>query len=359
MFIVKTSIRAFLLALLPLVLVQGVLFAMALVSSQTSPPMIELPTPDVALGLFVARIALDAAGFVLGHFAARALGYGSRTVYACIGGVAAAIGYTVALQYGLALGTPPDGTIITAGILPILAGMAAGFLYGQFAGREVVTSGAARLVLARSIAESAATAPEGVEPSLRPTSPATFAGPIQVRSSFAATMLAALVPALLAAIFFFMMTYTGVSGIDRGPDEPLRFIWSRQVMALALPAQIFLTTAMVTVLPSAIFVALAHGLARAMGRTGGLAYAGAGALIGLACGTMLIPLADWESFPFTNATILIPPLAICGAIMMTVYRRFAGLEPRPLPEPVLAREIEALVPEDHPSRNSRAVVLNG
>ena len=56
---------------------------------------------------------------------------------------------------------------------------------------------------------------------------------------------------------------------------------------------------------------------------------------------------------------LILPLAVFGAIMMAVYRRFAGLEPRPLPEPVLATEIEALVPEDHPARRSHAVVLNG
>jgi hypothetical protein len=45
--------------------------------------------------------------------------------------------------------------------------------------------------------------------------------------------------------------------------------------------------------------------------------------------------------------------------MMAVYRRFAGLEPRPLPEPVLATDRDALVPEHHPSRRTHVVVLNG
>ena len=48
-----------------------------------------------------------------------------------------------------------------------------------------------------------------------------------------------------------------------------------------------------------------------------------------------------------------------GWISMAVYRRFAGMEPRPLPEPVIATDLDALVPEDHPSRRFHAVVLNG
>jgi hypothetical protein len=101
-----------------------------------------------------------------------------------------------------------------------------------------------------------------------------------------------------AAVLFFGVLYEGLSGLASVPGERLRFDRSRQLMALT-------------------------------------------------------------SFPFTGVSFLILPLAAIGAIMMTVYRRFAGLEPRSLPEPVLVREVEALVPEDHPSRRNHVVVLNG
>ncbi len=51
---------------------------------------------------------------------------------------------------------------------------------------------------------------------------------------------------MLTAVLFFMMSYSFVSGVQDGPGEPMRFVWSRQIMALALPAQMFLMTAMTT-----------------------------------------------------------------------------------------------------------------
>ena len=353
MFIVKTSARAFLLALLPLVLVHGVLFAMALASSQTEPPMIAVPSPDRALGMLALRVAVDGAGLILGHFVARSLGFGSRAAYALIGGMASVAGYAIALQHGLALLPPGDGTTVTAGILPMLAGMTAGFLYGQFAGREPIAAGIAQ----PATSDVAAPVQDAPAPVVTPSKPsAVFDGPVQVRSSVAAMALASLVPAMLATVFFFGVSYTLFSGIQESP-EPMRFNWSRQILAIAMPAQMFLTTTLITALPGVLFVALAHGMARALRWTRGMQYAGAGALMGLAIGVSLIPFGGMPAYPFTGVGFL--PLTILGAIMMAVYRRFAGLEPRSLPEPVLARELEALVPEDHPARHQHAVVLNG
>ncbi len=355
MFIVKTSARAFLLALLPLALMHGVLFAMALASSQTEPPMITVPSPDRALGMLALRVAVDGIGLVLGHFAARSLGFGSRAAYALIGCMASVAGYAIALQHGLALLPPGDGTIVTAGILPMLAGMAAGFLYGQFAEREPIAAGASL----PATSDIAAPAQDVPTPMATPSKPPTaFDGPVQVRSSVAAMALAALVPALLATMFFFVLSYTLVSGLHDSPG-PMHFNWSRQILAIAMPAQMLLSTALITALPGALFVALAHGMARALRWTRGMQYAGAGALMGLAFGVSLIPFSGMPAYPFIGVGFLMLPLAILGAIMMVVYRRFAGLEPRSLPEPVLAREMEALLPEDHPARHQHAVVLNG
>jgi hypothetical protein len=43
--------------------------------------------------------------------------------------------------------------------------------------------------------------------------------------------------------------------------------------------------------------------------------------------------------------------------MGALYRRFAGIEPVPLPEAVLATDVNALVGVDHPSRQQHGVVF--
>jgi hypothetical protein len=50
---------------------------------------------------------------------------------------------------------------------------------------------------------------------------------------------------------------------------------------------------------------------------------------------------------------------VYGAVMGALYRRFAGIEPVPLPEAVLATEEAALVSADHPSRRQHSVILTG
>ena len=349
MYIVKTSGRACLLAVLLPLFVHGVLFAMALLGTQTQPPMIALPPPDWALGMLALRIAVDLAGLVIGHLVFRGLGIGSRAAYAGLGGLSAVCGYALSIQMGIMLLPPAEGAVVTAAILPVLAGMMTGFLYGQFAGRE-------RLM--REHAPAAAASFDHKPVSVQPSA-AAFEGPVQVRTSMAAMFLTSFIPAVLVALLFFMLSYGLVSGVQEVPGEPLRFSWSRQIIALALPAQMFLTTAIVTVIPSAILVAIAHATARALRFTTGLGYAGAGALSGLAFGVVLIPFGGWPSFPFIGVGFLILPMVVAGAVMMAVYRRFAGLEPRSLPEAILATDVEALVSEHHPARRAHAVVLNG
>jgi hypothetical protein len=48
---------------------------------------------------------------------------------------------------------------------------------------------------------------------------------------------------------------------------------------------------------------------------------------------------------------------MCGAIMGAVYRRFAGIEPVPLLEPVIVTDENTLVPADHPSRQGHSVMF--
>jgi hypothetical protein len=134
MYIVKTSVGTFLLALLPLLFIHVVVFAMAMLGTQ--PPEAAMPLFVPAVGMLLLRVALDAAGLMVGHFVCRGIGVGSRAAYAVIGACAAIGGYALSIQQDLVLLPAYDDAIGTAGVLPALAGMVTGFAYGQFAGRE-------------------------------------------------------------------------------------------------------------------------------------------------------------------------------------------------------------------------------
>ena len=109
----------------------------------------------------------------------------------------------------------------------------------------------------------------------------------------------------------------------------------------ALPAQIFLTTLTVTIVPSAILIVCTHHIARALHRSRGFEYAALGGLVAALCSLVIAPFAAFSSVTF----VLVPAIAY-GAIMGALYRRFAGIEPVP-----------PLVPVDHSSRQGHGVVF--
>ena len=325
MSVIRTSPRALFLALLPLAILHAMLMANGIAPIATS----ALPIPDWALIVFLGRLSLEAALLFLGHMRLRALGVHGRGAYGIMGGFAAAISYLIAYRLGLMLSAPAPGTVLTVAVLPVVIGMLGGFLYAQFAGREVV-------VLADADADTTS-----------PARPAlfTYDGPVQVRTSIAASAMAAAIPALITSIPAVTVLLAFLSGTDgTGGSEA----WAVQ---LALPAQMILTTLFVIFVPSLIVIGATHALARAFRRTRGIDYALIGAAMGAIGSLLLIALLNGIVF------ILLLGAAV-GAIMGAVYRRFAGIEPLALPEDVLADDLAALVPQDHPARKSHAVVFN-
>jgi hypothetical protein len=125
------------------------------------------------------------------------------------------------------------------------------------------------------------------------------------------------------------------------------------VIAVALPAQLFLTFLVVTVVPSAILVLCLHHMARALRRHRAWEYAVGGGLMAAACAYLVSPMV-----PLVAGSLLTMVVAACGAIMGALYRRFAGLEPMPLPEAVLAADPNALVGADDPARRQHRVILS-
>jgi len=259
-----------------------------------------------------------------------------------------ATSYLVALRNGFLLVPPSRGSEITFGLLPTAAGMLAGFLYGQFAGLA-------------SIADARRS--DGGE---RARAPRTFSGPVRVRSSVAAFMIAATVPAGLTAVLISMLLSLFFPFYLGGGVGP--------VFAAALPAQSFLIILMATIVPSTIFILGVHHIARAFGRNRGIEYAGIGSLLGGLCVVLLAPLMPITSIvpllalaivpsaivqlmPLNSIFMLLAPGIVFGAIMGALYRRFAGIEPMPLPEIVIATDEAALVDADHPSRHQHGVIL--
>jgi hypothetical protein len=330
MYVINNSPRALLAALIPLGIAHAVMLAMALLGAKAIEA--ELPAPDQILIFYLTRLAIDGGLLFAGHLVLRHRAISGRMAYALMGGAMAAIGYAIAIRNNLELFPHASGTLLTIGALPVVAGMLSGFLYGQFAG----ISPAARFP---------AHSYEGLVTSL------AFDGPTRVRTSVAGILIAATMPAVLTTVFSvtvvaLLPTYfnylTGGPGPLLGP-----------VIAAAIPAQLFLTILVATIVPSAILVLCSHHIARALGRHRAFEYAALAGVMALICGYLLVPFT-----PFRSISYLFILAAAYGAIMGALYRRFAGLEPIPLPEAVIASDPHALVDADHPARRQHGVILS-
>jgi len=325
MYVVNNSCRALLVALIPVAVVHAVLLTMVMLGIKGTEPA-EFPAPDRILIFYAIRLASDAGLVFAGHLMLRQRAISSRIAYGLMGGAMAAASYAIAIRNSLELFPPGAGTVLTLGLLPTIAGMIAGFLYSQFAG----LAPAARFPKLSY---------EGLATSL------AFDGPTRVRTSVAAIAIAALMPAVLTTI----LSVTALSSLPgflaSGPGP---------VIAAAIPAQLFLTSMVATVLPSAIFVLCLHHIARVLRCQRALGYAVIGAVMAMFCVILLAPVS-----PFASVTYVLGPAAVYGAIMGALYRRFAGLEPLPLPEAVIAIDPNALVGADHPTRQRHRVILGG
>lgn len=320
MYVVKNSAHALVAAAIPFAVVHAVSFAMLLLRTQSTPALLALPSADRVLVLYLVQLAFDTALLFAGHLMLRRRAISGRMAYALMGGAMAAASYTIILHNGLLLASPDQGTVLTAGLLPTLAGMMAGFLYCQFAGHTPIEA------WPKFSAEALNTSRR-------------FDGPVRVRTSVGATAIAAAVPAIMTALLTLAMYSLA------GPT----------IFAAALPAQMFLTSLTATIVPAAIFVLATHHIARALHRKSGIDYAALGGALGALCSTVAVLFVPFN--PFASDLFPLVSAIICGSIMGALYRRFAGIEPVPLPEPVIVTDENALVSADHSSRRGHNVMF--
>ncbi|MBR0901537.1 hypothetical protein [Bradyrhizobium liaoningense] len=327
MYLVKNSPRALFAALIPLAIVEAVLMAYAIAGGQVTDPA-GVPAPDQIVVLYAGRMAINAALLFAGHVVLRQWKISSRLAYGLMGGVMAAVSYGIAIRNHIQLAAPGDGTVVTIGLLPTVAGMIGGFLYGQFAGLS-------------SIAQAAGTALANNGPAAAP--PVVFDGPVRVRTSVAGIAISALMPTVLATL----VPYTLVPLLMNGFADKS----TASIFAAVIPAQTFMIMMVISVIPSSIFMLCVHHVARAMSRRSAWEYAAIGGVAAFGCLLLL-------AFVVPLLAVLMVPAAFCGAVMGALYRRFAGLEPMPLPEAVIATDPNALVGADHPSRHQHGVILS-
>jgi len=322
--VVKTSARALSLALLPAALIQAVLLVLS-ARFWFDDTTLGLRGPDGVLTLFALQMAIFGGLLFAGHLALRHFVIYGRSAYGALGAVAAVAAYLMAARYGILSNTPMPGTWISSAILPTIAGALSGFLYGQFAGIETVA-----VEPAGDDASAPASALRG-----------RFEGPVRVRSSLGATALATFLPALLVGMLSFSLLQFGLT------DAPAALL-------LGLAAQALITSMFVTAAPALLLILIVHHTARALGVSGGAHYAAIGAAYAVMFAFLAGPFTA-----FTSVTFLVIPSAVAGALMGALYRRFAGLEPVPLPEAVIVTDVETHVPADDPARRSHSILLNG
>lgn len=326
MSLIRNSSRAFIAALLVISAYHGVMSFIGIASFTAS--QMPLPPPDQAFQILMRRVVIDAGILLVGHRLLRSFGIATRLAYGLMGGAAMIVGYAFALTNGLMMWPPLPGAQVTAAILPALIGMIAGSIYAQLAGYEIVAQKSTK----------------STEPAATPFDD-NFDGPVRVRSSMSATLIAAIIP---AAIFAVLVMPLFALTMDFS-DSMARINWSEIVLKVATPSYLTVVVLLVTAIPAAIITQLIHVIARSFNRMRGADYAMIGA--GMGC------IAALATSGFLFLGFSVPALALVGAIMGGAYRRFAGLEPLPLPEVVLAADRARLVAADHPSRKGHRVVL--
>jgi hypothetical protein len=310
---------------------------------QTAPGDAAQWTVDAVLLTLLGGGAAFAALFLAAHFALRRFG---RTHYALYGAAGAAAGFAAFLCFGglrsIAL-AGEQGLVTIAVGLPLAIGWSLGAIYRRMAGLEDPGPRAAPEEIAASAARAFAAAPA---PSNAPDAPAPcgapvlieagderyYAGPLQVRTSGA---LLAASGAAVGGIFAALVLLGAIVGA----------VSARDASALGMGMGVGIGASILLVFAFALFLFLpvwmSHKVAQRFQVTTTGGYAGVGFGTCIAVGILLPPF------------LVAAPFA-AGA--MALYRRWAGVEPVPLPGDVVVRDSRALVGADHAARRYRRVV---
>jgi hypothetical protein len=304
--------------------------------------------------------------FTTGHLVLRHLGIIKPWAYAALGTVCALPLFVLHLASGTFEQLAATGNLSTGLFIPACIGAAIGLAYRKSAGvdgvaedldgmnaayRRLATAGAGETETGshgRPDRAQAATAktPATADGAFVHEGTEYFAGPLRVRTSLlsliGASILGGVLSAILQGILDLRSYMHDLERLSKSihPGNLIDVLVSDLVARGAI--------ALFTGMPVLILIAIAHFALRSMSKTGYLAY-GVG-------GLLAAPVMALVTFGAAGPLVLLATLpTVVGAVL---YRKFAGLEPLPVAEDVIARNRRDLVGADHARRKAGRVIAS-
>lgn len=323
------------------------LFAGAFMFGHLKLGMLDLPDPlrtyDRLLIWLAAGASMYVGLFALGHFVLRGRNVGERWAYAVWGGISLVAMYLcfkgparLAVVFG-------SGQGVIGLIIPFAIGAAFGFLYAWRAGWETTDApedlDGLRARMAGVTGEEARNMDAFQQGGLD-----YFAGPIQVRTSIPLMLLAAV---LGGVVFGFARgAFRVVWEVTQLPDPSGQAALAHAGSMANFAGLEMVAMAVIGAVPTVVCMLAGHYILRGLKRPETWAYLGAGFLAPIILGILWPPL-------YLMVALMLP---IPCALAMVIYRGFAGLEPVPVKEDVIARRNRDLVGADHPRRRFARVI---
>lgn len=290
-------------------------------------------TPDRAILFFLLFAGVNLAVMLTGDRLFRKQGWWQRSGYCALGALASSVAHAVALAPAAYVVAWRDGILFALLLTPVLIGAATAFLMHKSLGYE--TEGDDPQALSRKVdgKRAAATAVHDIGTA------EYFEGPLQVRTSAWATLIAAVAGATLYGFISLVALSDG------------------QLPASALPPVFRINPILGAIYGIVgtsvlfyIFIGRSHAFLQRRGKDGLKSYALAGIYVPLGFAAALLALMG----PFGSLYVL--PWVLPSVLAMATYHRIAGFEPLDLPDDIEVGDPRALVPADHVRRHVRRIV---
>ena len=288
--------------------------------------------PIIGFGLI--NLAIMLAGDRL----ARRFDQSGRTAYVILGAIAATVMHVVALAPDAYVTTAARGELTLLIAIPALLGASTGFLLHRTLG--YAHEGDDPQKLANALAEVRSDLKEVAHRAFSATDSAEYyGGPLQVRDS----SMAALVAAMIGSTLFIF-----IQAIAEWQRPFVTQIVSHDAFGGA--GALFLAGIIGVTVPMYAFVQKTHSYLQARGKWEVTSYVKGGlAIPGLICLGLLALMG-----PF--AVMVVLPWVFPGMAAMAVYHRLAGWEPLALPDDIEVRDPRTLIAADHPRRQMHRIV---
>jgi len=293
-------------------------------------------TLDRMLLYFLLFAAVNFAVVFTGDQIARRHGWWTRSAYLLIGAAGGTASHVVALAPGGYYEASRSGVMFLIIAIPLLLGAATGFLMHRSLGYSTEGDDPHVLAAAAGSAKDAADSADAVHDI---GSARYYEGPLQVRTSAMAALVAALIASSLYSLTVMFSLGDGMLPADAMPP-----LYRENPALMALVGIGFYS------LFFYLFIRKAHGFLQARGKDSMRSYALAGVFVPLGFVLMLLALMG----PF--AVMVVLPWVLPSVLAMIVYHRLAGFEPLALPVDIEVGDPRTMLAADHVRRRVRRVI---